>query len=83
MPKQILAMWLLSYAVAIPKQSELKQQAYMVWNKPCISKIEQTDKVYIDAPMVDGKPDLKQAEIHGQVATYEPSCGRIEIRRVK
>ena len=82
MTKQILAL-LLSWQLMPRPQAELKQQAYMVWNRPCIKEVPLTDKVYIEAPMVDGKPDLTKAVIRGQVAIYEPSCGKIEIRRVK
>ena len=82
MKKQLISLFI-SWQLIPSPQAELKQQAYMVWNAHCIKKIEQTDKVYIEAPMFDGKPDMKQAVIRGQVATYEPSCGKIEIRRVK
>jgi hypothetical protein len=82
MNKQILALFI-SWQLMPSPMAEPKQEAYMVWNKPCIIKIEQTEKVFIEAPMVDGEPDLKRAVIHGQIATYEPKCGVIEIRRVK
>lgn len=56
------------------------QVAYMVWDKGCITKLEQTDHFYLDAPMVDGKPDMARAVFHGLMATYDPGCGRYEVR---
>jgi hypothetical protein len=82
MKKQIIALFI-SWQLMPRPMAEPKQQAFMVWNAHCIKKIEQTPTVYIEAPMFDGVPDLKQAVIRGQIATYEPKCGVIEIRRVK
>lgn len=58
-----------------------EQRAYMVWDKTCPIKVEPTEKLYMDAPMIDGKPDMKRAVIHGLAATYDQGCGRYEIRK--
>ena len=42
---------------------------------------EGHDHVRVEAPMVDGKPDLKHAALYGMVVEYEPKCGIIEVRR--
>jgi hypothetical protein len=57
------------------------QQAYMVWDKACITKIEANEHLRLEAPMRDGEPDMKQAKLYGVVAIYAPGCGRIEIRK--
>lgn len=64
------------------RASEL-QQAFMVWDKTCLDKAEIQEKTYMDAPVVDGKPDMKKAQIHNLALTYNKNCGRIEIRRAQ
>lgn len=64
------------------RASEL-QQSYMVWDKTCIKEVIVKASTFIDAPLVDGKPDLKQAIVHNLNVIYDSTCGRIEIRRVK
>jgi hypothetical protein len=59
------------------------KKVYMVWDKTCITKIEPTEHLYMDAPMKDGKPEMKKVQIYGQLVTFEPGCGRIEIRGAK
>jgi hypothetical protein len=55
--------------------------AYMVWDKTCIQRIELTEATRMEAPLLDGKPDMKRIQMRGQLVTFDPKCGRIEIRK--
>lgn len=62
-----------------------RQKVVMVWpaNEKCLEKIELGPKARMEAPVVDGEPDMSQAVILQAVATYKKNCGRIEIRNIK
>lgn len=59
-----------------------KQYGVMVWDSPCITKIEKTLKTHIEAPLnEDGTPDMSRAVILEPLTTFNKACGRIEIRK--
>lgn len=78
----ILVLLLILLALRGHAQVEL-QQSFMVWDKTCITEIKMDEKLHLEAPMVDGKPDMTRARLFGVMTTYDPGCGRIEIRKVK
>lgn len=56
------------------------QSGYMVWDARCLSEVVKAPETKLIAPLIDGKPDMKQAYVVHVHATYEPSCGHIEIK---
>lgn len=71
---------------SVPKEKvtpELRQVAYMIYGPSCIEKLEKGRHTQVEVPMKDGEPDMDNAVIVGVVATYNKSCGKIEIRREK
>jgi hypothetical protein len=78
-------LWIASLLLLPPQilaKAEL-QRAFVVWDKSCIHSVGPSEKMRMEAPMVDGKPDLANAKVYGLAVDYDFGCGRIEIRRVK
>lgn len=62
--------------------SEVKNQtAWMVWDGPCINKVEKGLKTRLVAPMVDGLPDKKRMVLEDATVEFEPACGRIAVTK--
>lgn len=57
-------------------QTASRQRAVMVFGGSCLAIGLAT---YLEAPMVDGQPDLKHAEVHKLLVT--PKCGQIRVDR--
>jgi hypothetical protein len=55
------------------------KQAYMVWDQRCIV-LEKQPSTRVEAPMVNGEPDMKRVRLIGAKATLSTSCGHIEMR---
>jgi hypothetical protein len=62
---------------------EVQQQAYMVWDHKCIKGLKPSENMFIDAPLINGEPDMKHAKIEGGgvLVDYEVQCGHVEIRK--
>lgn len=78
----ILAGWLVLCTIFLVKSVFASgQSAVMVWGDSCITSVERGIGTRIEAPMVDGKPDMKRALLYGVHASYIPECGQIQIRK--
>jgi hypothetical protein len=74
----VCSLMLMAYAVG---KDEKPGYGIMVWPNTCITEVQVGQHTRIEAPMVDGKPDMTRALLLGVHATYTPACGHIEIRK--
>lgn len=58
-----------------------EQRGWMVWDNTCISDLTRNEKTRVVAPMVNGMPDMKQANLEGALVTFDHNCGRIVITK--
>ena len=81
--KRQLALWIVSMML-VPPQSVGEHHLinWMVWddNGKCEFTIRKGPRVWVEAPMVEGKPDKSRAVLRGLVIGIEDHCGRIEVR---
>jgi len=54
--------------------------AIMVYDAKCINKIEMSDKMKMETPLINGEPDKDHFIIYGLKVNYKTECGHIEIR---
>lgn len=59
------------------------QHSVMVFDAGCIAELAKSEKTKVEAPMIDGKPDLKHVTLKDPVLRLTLSCGHYEIRRDK
>jgi len=57
------------------------QYAVMVFDHRCLSNIAIKPTTTVEAPMVDGQPDLKHSAMKGASIDIDMSCGHVEIRK--
>lgn len=82
MTRLIKLTWVLLLVSLIwAKPVTTSQVGYMVWDSVCIKSVSKNLKTRMEAPLVDGVPDLNKARIYGEDVDFDRGCGRIEIRR--
>jgi hypothetical protein len=59
---------------------EPKQYTVAVWDRICLEKAEFTENSKMEAPMVDGKPDMEHVTLKGTKVTFKSNCWRYEVR---
>ena len=79
----MLAIVALLLLCSSPAQDTTDQQAFMVWDAVCLSDPKIGLKTKLEAPMVNGEPDMRKALLYALPVTYNKACGHVEIRRVK
>jgi hypothetical protein len=62
---------------------EDERQAFMVWDARCLSAPRIAPATKLEAPMVNGEPDMKRAIIHSLPITYNVACGHVELRKAR
>jgi len=78
--KLIAAVLLLLAMTCARGQESTSKYSVLVWGKGCITNIQLGDKTRLEAPLVNGRPDMREAKVYNAVVTYSPECGHIEIR---
>lgn len=57
-----------------------KRSAVMVWPSRCLSEVKIGTETVLEAPFVNGEPDLSQAKLLHIPVKYRNACGHIELR---
>ncbi len=78
--KLIIAVLLLLTRTCARGQGSASKYAVLVWSKGCITNIQLGDKTRLEAPLVNGRPDMREDKVYNSVVTYSLECGHIEIR---
>jgi hypothetical protein len=81
----IFSLQLLCSGTVTPALKERNDQyGVMVWDSSCIKSLFKTEETRMEAPMVDGKPDLKSLRLINGGVELVPNglegCGHSEIR---
>lgn len=56
------------------------QHPVMVWGADCIKSFHGKKDTTLEAPIVDGKPDMSQAVLLHAVLSITEACGHVEVR---
>lgn len=59
---------------------EPKQYTMAVWDRTCLTKVEFTAESRMEAPLVDGKPDMTKVVLIHPIVTFNSNCWRYEVR---
>lgn len=76
----LVAVLVLGYALAAAEPQET--EAYAVWDGACLKDITRVPETRLEAPMENGKPNMKKAKVLHVNVKFDTDCYRIEVRKI-